>query len=110
MQRLYIRDQCPCCHVLKKILNKKIIKESITDRICFEPAPRTMIITPTLIDETGKRYEGGEQVKAWLETKLAEHGFNVEEIMNPHHSEFHRGNKRFLVAMLILVYFLRQPC
>jgi DNA-dependent RNA polymerase auxiliary subunit epsilon len=110
MQRLYLDEKnCPVCSYVYKILNKKIIYESIRKNISIEKPSFNIKCVPTLIDEKGCKFEG-ENVVSWLRQQVEKNNFNVEEIMNPHHSEFHRGNKRFMLSVVILLFFLKMKC
>lgn len=65
---------------------------------------------PALVMPDGKKLVGEEAFK-WFESQLVQHGQNPSKIMSPYPTEYHIGNKRFVVAVILLLILVKaSPC
>jgi len=117
MNTLFLNERnCPFSIRLGKILKKPRVLRAL-DPIEIHAVGKNHSLeelydvhyTPTLMSAKGEKFEGSD-VFLWLKRELERKKIDVDEAMNPHHSEYHSGNKRFLLAVIILSVAVYYSC
>lgn len=117
MNTVFLNEEsCPYSKRLGKILKKPSVLRAL-DNVEIHQAGRNQQLetlynvhyTPTLVSSDGKKHEGTEAF-LWLERELERKKLNVKEAMDPHHSEYHSGNRRFVIAVAILIAAVYYSC
>ena len=109
MHTLYLSRYCPHSRNLTQLLEKKMYRP-IPLRIQIQeveaqgpPIEEGIEYTPTLITAEGQRFEGQAAI-SWIT--------NVARLMGlpQRDAQYHAGNKRFVIAVLLLILLVRISC
>lgn len=116
--KIFVSRQCELCQRITVILKKKELEflRPRVETIDLDQDPHGAALfaskggraVPLLVD-SNLQLEG-PAVWDWLTAEVTKAQLDVTAAMNPHHSQYRAGNKRFIFAMIIVFLALRLQC